>query len=85
MTPAELDRRWPFDPALEGRTETLRGFDKLRGVRDRGLALTLYELHEANVKAWAIQEHKARQRAAYARQALPVGEPDVRMRQAGER
>jgi hypothetical protein len=83
MTIAELDRRYPFDPELEGRTETLRGLDKLRGVRDRGAALTLYELHEANAKAWAVQEHKALA-AAYARRAPPT-EPDVRQRQAGER
>ena len=84
MTLAELDRRYPFDPKHEGRTELLRGLDKLRGVRDRMQALALYELWEAKNREWTVQEHKARQRAAYARQAPPA-EPDVRQRQAGER
>lgn len=84
MTLAELDRRYPFDPKHEGRTELLRGLEKLRGVRDRNQALALYELHQAMAKRWATEEHKARQRAAYARQEAPA-EPDVRQRQAGER
>jgi hypothetical protein len=85
MTLSELDRRYPFDPKLEGRTETLRGLEKLRGVRDRELALTLYAVHKANEKAWTVQEHKARQRAAYAAHGASSAEPDVRQRQAGER
>ncbi len=82
MTLAELDRRYPFDPKLEGRTEQLRGLEKLRGVRHREQALALYELHRANEKAWTVQEHKARQRAAYARHGGE--EPDVRQRQSGD-
>jgi hypothetical protein len=75
MTPSELDKRYPYDPAAV--SENLRGLEKLRAVADRGLALDLWRLHEANLKRWAVEEGRTRYGA-------PRGEPDGKMRQAGE-
>ena len=42
------ERAFPFEPRFEGNTEALDGLNKLRGVRDRGLAQQMYELYWAS-------------------------------------
>jgi predicted nucleotidyltransferase component of viral defense system len=75
---------YPFDPELEGRSEELYALEKLRAVRDRGLARTLFDLWEPAQRNAADPNYQRRSDAAARMQELAAKRRTVARALKGE-